>query len=69
MSTDSKLVTNRVYREMIVVCLGDIEDGFEFYGPFHDTFSARAWVKDNVDPKETAKQITVNDVRDGEDDE
>ncbi len=69
MANGDRLMTHRMYRELIVVSLGDIADGFEFYGPFENGHAALTWVKANVDPDETAKYITVNDVREPEDDD
>ncbi len=41
-------MTHTVYPKMVMVVVGTLGLGFEFYGPFKNTMAAERWAKKNV---------------------
>ncbi len=62
-SGDSHLRTHTSYPKVYMVAVGDMAEGFKFYGPFKDAETAMQWAVDNFKIGEGLQIYPMSHVR------
>lgn len=60
---DRHLRTHTSYSKVYIVVVGDMTEGFEFYGPFSDARAAMSWAVANFKVGEGLQIYPMNHVR------
>lgn len=56
--------SHTVYPKQVIVLVGTLGRGIDFYGPFKDGYAAAKWVEDNLQPGADVRMEPFNNVGD-----